>query len=195
MMVHRVELTQQRPAASTLRDRAVSKRYVLCVMAANRTGILAAVTTALSELGGDIHEASQTVVDNFFTITLAADFPEHRDAQVIVGHLEGVCRPFGVAVVLKDPLREGAKDNPPERSERYVLTLTGRDAPGIVAKISGRLARDGIGITDLRGSRNDGGQSFALILELAVPPGINTALLQTELEQSGLSAQIERDGS
>ncbi|MGE5191231.1 MAG: ACT domain-containing protein, partial [Deltaproteobacteria bacterium] len=36
----------------------MSKRYVLCLMAADRPGILAAVTTALAELGGDIAEIS-----------------------------------------------------------------------------------------------------------------------------------------
>ena len=40
----------------------MSKRYVLCLTAANRTGILAAVTRALSELGGDIDEVSQAVM-------------------------------------------------------------------------------------------------------------------------------------
>jgi len=174
----------------------MSKRYVLCLTAANRTGILAAVATALSELGGDIHEISHTTVTNFFAILLAADFPEHRDHLVIVSHIEGVCRPFGVEVILKDPAGETVEEPLPGKSEPFVLTLTGRDAPGIVARISGCLAREGIDITDLSGVRSDGGKSFALVLNLAVPTRVDADLLRKELEQLGtslgLSARLKR---
>lgn len=165
----------------------MSKRYVLCLTAANRTGILAAVATALSELGGDIHEISHATVANFFAIILAADFPEHRDRQVIVSHVEGVCKPFGVEVILKDPADEFVEQASGGKRESFVLSLTGRDAPGIVARISGCLAREGIDITDLHGARCDGGKSFALVLKLAVPAGVDAQLLNAELEQLGTS--------
>lgn len=175
----------------------MSKRYVLGLMAANRTGILAAVTTALGELGGDIHEVSQTVMQQFFTIILSADFPDHRDPKVIVSHLEGVCKPFGVEVILKDPAGEALQSPPPEGVEKYFLTLTGHDTPGIVAKISGRLARERIDITDLYGLRSNGGQRFVMILELAIPVGVDAMALRTELEQLGgpigLSATLQHE--
>src|SRR5437899_1833327 len=47
--------------------RSVLKRYVLCLLGANHTGIMAAVATALSELGGEIHKISQTVTEKLFT--------------------------------------------------------------------------------------------------------------------------------
>ena len=134
----------RRPAPNDARGGIdVSKRYVLCLTAANRTGILAAVTRALSELGGDIDEISQAVVKNFFAIILAADFPDHRDEHVIVGHLEGICRQFGASVFLHDPERETEMGEALEAGEKHILTLTGGDAPGIVATISGRLAARG----------------------------------------------------
>jgi glycine cleavage system transcriptional repressor len=174
----------------------MSKRYVLCLTAADRPGILAAVTNALAELGGDIAEINHTVVKHFFAIILAADFPEERDRQVIVGHLQGVCRPFGVEVILKDPDREIVPEPSPGKSHSYVLTTTGRDAPGVVARISGRLAREGIDITDLHGIRRDDGRSFELVLNLAVPVSVNATQLEAELEQLGtslgLSARLKR---
>jgi glycine cleavage system transcriptional repressor len=165
----------------------MSKRYVLCLTAADRPGILAAVATALAELGGDIDEISHSVVKNFFAIILAADFPEGRDAKVIVGHVEGVCRPFGVQVILKDPDRETIPPPLSAAGENYVLTITGRDAPGIVARISGCLAREGIDIVNLHGARRDDGRSFELVFELGVPAGVDGATLQGELEQVGAS--------
>src|SRR5262245_57317035 len=100
----------------------MSKRYVLCLTAANRTGILAAVATALAEMGGDIAEISHSVVKNYFAIILAADFPEGRDPKVIVSHVEGVCQPFGVQLILKDPEREMIEGAAPGKSAKYMLT-------------------------------------------------------------------------
>ncbi len=165
----------------------MSKRYILCLTAANRTGILAAVATALSELGGDIDEISHAVVKNFFAMIIAADFPEKRGADVIVGHLQGVCQAFGVEVLLKDPDLEAFDNEAQAGSAKFVLTVNGRDAPGIVARISGRLAREGIDITDLHGGRRDDGRSFSLVLQLAIPGRVDTELLHTELEELGLS--------
>jgi glycine cleavage system transcriptional repressor len=175
----------------------VSKNYVLTLTAANRTGILAAVTRALGELGGNIQEISQTVVQRFFTIILAAEFPDHRDPDVIVNHLEGVCRPFGIHVVLRDPRDDSLQPPLPEGMERYFLTLSGEDAPGVVAKISGRLACERIDITDLYGVRRD--HEFVLILELEIPTGVDTAALRDDLEalgaSIGLSATLDHEGN
>lgn len=163
----------------------MSKRYVIGLMAANRTGILAAVTTAMAELGGDIQEVSQTVMQKFFTIILAADFPDHRQAEVIVEHLRDACRPFGVEVILKDPDLEPLADVPSDGIEKYFLTLTGHDAPGITARITGRLAREQIDITDLYGITQGPDRSFIMIMELAIPTGVDALALQRELEQLG----------
>jgi glycine cleavage system transcriptional repressor len=163
----------------------MAQRFVIGLMAANRTGILSAVTTALAELGGDIQEVSQTVMQKFFTIILAADFPDHRHADVIVGHLRDACRPFGVEVILKDPSQEPLQEPPVEENEKYFLTLTGHDAPGIISKITGRLAREQIDITDLYGITQGPDRSFVMIMELAMPAGVDALALQKELEQLG----------
>jgi glycine cleavage system transcriptional repressor len=159
-------------------------------MSANHTGILAAVANALGELGGDIHEISQTVVQRFFSIILAADFPDHRDPDVIVGHLEGVCRPFGVHVILKDPAQVSLQEPPPEGVEKHFLTLTGQDTPGVVAKVSGRLAREGIDITDMYGVGRD--KSFVMILELAIPIGVDLERLGAPF---GMAATLQHENS
>lgn len=160
------------------------KRYVLVLTAANRTGILAAVATALSELGAAIAEVSQTLVQDFFTIILAADFPEGREPEVIVAHLEGVCRPFGVTVMLRDPVSQAASQ-PRVQSECFFLTLTGRDAPGVLAKISGRLARDQIDIIELYGLRRPEDGTFVIVLELAVPKGLDPGAVCAGIEELG----------
>jgi predicted amino acid-binding ACT domain protein len=102
-----------------------------------------------------------------------------------------------VQVILKDPDRDSRQSPLPGGVEKHFLTLTGRDTPGIVAQISGRLARERIDITDLYGVRRD--QSFVMILELEVPIGVNILALRTDLEKLGapigLSATLQHENS
>jgi glycine cleavage system transcriptional repressor len=175
----------------------MTKRYIITLMAANRVGILAAVTTSLAELGGDIQEVSQTVMQGFFTIIMAAEFPQNRDPSVIVDHIRGICRPFGVEVSLKDPAQETMQPSQSDGIERYYLTAEGQDKPGMIRQISARLAQDGIDITDVFARRADEGQTFVMVMELAVPPGVDALALQRELEQLGsavgLSAALQHE--
>ena len=175
----------------------MTKRYIITLMAANRVGILAAVTTSLAELGGDIQEVSQTVMQRFFTIIMAAEFPENSDPSVIVDHIRGVCRPFGVEVSLKDPDAELLQDPPAEGIERYYLTAEGQDKPGMVRQISARLAQEGIDITDVFARRADEGQTFVMVMELAVPPGRRragaAARAGTTGSAVGLSAALQHE--
>ena len=147
----------------------MTKRYIITLMAANRVGILAAVTTSLAELGGDIQEVSQTVMQRFFTIIMAAEFPEGSDRAVIVDHIRGVCRPFGVEVSLKDPDTELLQDLPPEGVERYSPTAEGQDKPGMVRQISA-ASPDKRGSTSPTSSpAGRRGAEFVMVMELAVP--------------------------
>src|SRR3954449_5798107 len=128
----------------------MAKRYIITLMAANRVGILAALTTSLAELGGDVQQVSQTVMQRFFTIIMAAEFPDHRDPNVIVEHIRGVCRPFGVEVSLKDPSLETEHNSATaDGADKYYLTAEGEDKPGMIRQISARLAQEGIDITDV----------------------------------------------
>jgi glycine cleavage system transcriptional repressor len=154
-------------------------------MAANRVGVISALTTALTELGGDLQEVSQTVLQRFLTIILAAEFPEHRDPQIIVDHIRDVCRPFGVDVCLKDPEREQLQPVPTGGVQKYFLTLSGKDEPGVMRKVSSRLAQEEIDITDLYAARKEQDRTFVMVMELAVPECVDVFSLVSELEEMG----------
>jgi glycine cleavage system transcriptional repressor len=158
-------------------------RYILTLTAANRVGILAAVTNALAELGGNLHEVSQTVVQRFFTIILAVDFPQGLKPEVIVDHIRDIGRPYGIEVCLKNPAQEALPDDAPAPSAPHFLVMTGYDQPGLIRRLSARLAQDGIDITDLCGLRDEQRQSFVIAMELAVPLTAEVPLLRRDLEQ------------
>lgn len=53
-------------------------RIVVTVLGADRSGIVAAVATKLSECDGNIVDISQTILDGIFTMTMLVDLDETR---------------------------------------------------------------------------------------------------------------------
>ena len=51
----------------------VSNRIVISVLGKNRPGIVAGVTTVLSQANVDIRDITQSIIDDIFTMTLLAD--------------------------------------------------------------------------------------------------------------------------
>jgi glycine cleavage system transcriptional repressor len=162
----------------------MAKRYILTVLASNRSGVLAALTNAMDELRGNMLDVSQAVIQDFFTMILAAEFPEDRDSEVIVDHIRAVCRPFGAEVALKDPDSEPEFEiiDEPAPRQRYLLTVSGRDRPGVLRFIAHRLAQDDIELLDLQGKQIESDHSFLTSMELAVPPGIDALKLRSDLD-------------
>ena len=93
----------------------MAKRYIMTVLAVNRTGILAALANALDELGGNMRDVSQAVIDKYFAVIMAAEFPEDQDQEVIVDHIRAICRPFGAEVTLRDPSGDTGFDGETEQ--------------------------------------------------------------------------------
>lgn len=167
----------------------MAKQYVMSVMAVNRVGILAALATALDELRGSFVDVSQAIMRQYFSMIIAAEFPDDRDPAVIVEHIQAVCRPFGGVVTLKDPEEDAAmglsppEPSPTEQETAYLLRITGQDRPGVLRRVAHRLAQDGIDVVDLYGIRHDEDQTFVTCLQLAVSAGVNVVFLQQDLDQ------------
>lgn len=161
----------------------MTKQYILTLTAANRVGVLAALSNGLDELGGSFQEIGLKIVRNFFTMIIAADFPDDRDAVVIVDHLRAVCRPFEAELSLRDPASLSISE-PTETAEqqRYVMTMSGRDRPGILRRVARRLAQEGIEVAELEGARQLNGGGFQARLALVAPAGFDCQRLRKELE-------------
>lgn len=163
----------------------MAKRFVITLTASNKVGILAAVSNALAELGGDLLEISQTVVHNYFTMIIAGDFPDERDAGVVLDHIRDVCRPFGTDVTLKEPGADELKIIADPTIDHYFLFMTGRNQPGMMRRVSAMLAQERIDIWNLHSVRTGSGNAFRFSMELAVPMDVDTEQLTADLESLG----------
>ncbi len=157
--------------------------YVLDVMSDDHPGIVAAVTTAVESLGGNIDACSQTVLGGYFTLIMIVSTPNPVEPAALAEQVRqaGTSNsPFQVLTRRAVPPQSLA---PAEKCGRFVITAFGKDQPGIVRRFSQYLAGRDINIVDLYGDRT--GDEFVLIGQLEVPTRWDIRMLQTDLEQMG----------
>jgi glycine cleavage system transcriptional repressor len=157
--------------------------YVLDVVSDDHPGIVAAVTTAVESLDGNIDACSQTVLGGYFTLIMIVSTPHPVDSEDLAEQVRraGTSNsPFQVLVRQALPPESLA---PSEKCDRFVITAFGKDQPGIVRRFSQYLAGRDINIVDLYGDRR--GDEFVLIGQLEVPTHWDIRMLQTDLEQMG----------
>ena len=74
-------------------------KAIVSVLGKDRTGIIAKVATALYELGVNIEDISQTVMQNeYFTMIMMVGLTESKGVQGIDGALQKVATELGVEI-------------------------------------------------------------------------------------------------
>ncbi len=173
----------------------MAKRYIISLTGANRVGILAAVTTALDELRGNLWEANISVMPPFCSILLTADFPEGRTDKIVSDHIRDLCRPYAVEVRVTEPGGEGTAPATATSTARYVLTVHGSDKPGMLRLLSSKLSELGIDIHNLYAERCDRDQTFSMELEVAIPTSLDITHVREQVSvrcrEVGLAATLE----
>jgi glycine cleavage system transcriptional repressor len=156
--------------------------YVLNVMSDDHPGIISAVSTAVSRLGGNVDAASQTVLGGYFTLIMVVSLPRAVEAQALADEVRGAPS-SGLQVMARrvEPAPATAAAAGPV--ERFVVTAFGKDKPGIISRLSQCLAGKDVNITDLSWTRTN--DDFVMISELQIPAAIEFAMLQADLEQLG----------
>jgi glycine cleavage system transcriptional repressor len=163
-------------------------KYIISVTAADRVGIVFSVTGALLDLGGNILELSQTVMRGYFTIILAVEFPAARSTKQLAESILERGRRFDLQVLVNEAKNGSVEPIVPE-GERFILTVLGDDASGIIHGIAGSLAAHGVNIIDLH-ARVEGSR-FSMVMEALIPHDLTPGTIRAELERYGRDHKIE----
>ena len=75
-------------------------RYVLRLHGADRLGIVAAVTRALADAGGNITDLTTRLAGGLYVIVAEVDLPSAADIDELRGRLEAITAELGVAATL-----------------------------------------------------------------------------------------------
>lgn len=154
-------------------------RYVISALALDRVGLIHQITTAITNLGGNVDGMSQTVIHGYFTMIMTATFQESYSKQIIT---ESICRHIEqdqVSIVVRE--FENTKSTSTDRAaERYIMTLTGRDRPGILKLVTGYLAEKQINIDDYYFQIQ--GEFVTHIGEISIPVDVDIKQMKGELQ-------------
>ncbi|MEW6237243.1 MAG: ACT domain-containing protein [Candidatus Omnitrophota bacterium] len=172
---------------------AEKSRFVVSVLAFDRIGLIQAITSAIADRGGDIDGMSQTVIRGYFTVIITAKFDGIYEKEEIRDAILQNFQPGEASVVVRD--YEENSRHPIGQTERYILTLTGKDRPGILKMVSSYLAESHINIEDYYFTIQ--GEDVTHIGELSIP--INTDIkqllgeLHTLVSSIGLAPALQHE--
>jgi glycine cleavage system transcriptional repressor len=163
---------------------------VIAVMDRDRPGIVAEVTEAISTMGGNLADLSQTVLHGYFTMILAAAFPSGLSSRQIEQALsEGIdSRVFVIEAEFLPP-----ETGPSEHI--YVLSAIGRDRVGLVARVSRFCCDRGVNILDLTSHAE--GDQYTMMLQIDLSNIENVERFEQDLgvfgEDSGLHLALQHN--
>ena len=141
-----------------------SIEYIISITSRDRIGIVYEISGALAELTGNIADSRQSVMCGYYTMIMRASFPAAVTRQTIEAKLAEVDQKSPTPLnILVNPIEEPLPtQNNPEN--RYVLTASGADQIGFVARVASFCVKHQINILDLSTTLSQG--EFVMMLEV-----------------------------
>lgn len=165
--------------------------YAVTAIGRDRPGIVAAISRALLGLDGNLEDSHMSILRGHFAVMLIVRVPDGTDEGELSSRLGAVRDELGLEALTFNPVDEVADPRP---AATHVLSVYGADRRGIVAGVTGALARLGVNIVDLEtrlaGSRE--APIYAMLVEVdlagATPEEVERALAElpgaSEIEAS-----------
>jgi glycine cleavage system transcriptional repressor len=132
----------------------MARTFVVSVSCPDRTGLVAAVTGRLFDLGGNLGDTSFAVLGASAEFTSLVDAPDHLSAEEVAAELVSLPDLDGAEVKVSD--FDLATDHGPMGRESHVITVSGGDQPGLVARITEVFVQFGANIVRLDAARERG---------------------------------------
>ena len=161
--------------------------FAVSAIGRDRPGIVAAISSVLLDLGGNIDDSQMSILHGHFAVMLIVSAPKGVSREDLAQRLDRVREELGLEGLAVSAIDELS----PAATPTHVLTVYGADHPGIVHAVSSALAGRGVNITDLR-TRRTGGEDapiYLMVMEIAVPE--DAEALAEELREVGGEAAVE----
>jgi glycine cleavage system transcriptional repressor len=146
--------------------------FAITAIGHDRPGIVAGFTEVLLELGCNLADCSMTLLRDQFAMILLVEAPDDLGEDRLDAALQPPAQRFDLLVHTR-PVHEDLVE---QASAPFVLSVYGRDRPGIVHAVAKVLAEAEVNITDLR-SHLAGEDLYAMILDCL---GVSVTLRDAE---------------
>lgn len=144
----------------------------ISVVGKDRPGIIAALAGALYRSGGNLEDASMTILEGEFAMIFLADVKSGSNYQKLVRELRKMETALKLIISIREIKHRLVRGEKHQRGTTpWVISVLGRDRAGIVYSVSKAIADEGLNITDLNSKIIGSGEktTYALILEVDVP--------------------------
>lgn len=155
---------------------------------ADRPGIVAALTAALLDLGGNLEDCRAALLRGSFAIALLVSVPDDVDAADVDAALRPVADRLGLGLWTGPAAAEGDAHT---SAERCMVSVYGADHPGIVHAVAAGLAAAGANIVDLSSRAAGTPPIYVLGVEVELPAGLSCDGLRARLEPVTREHRVE----
>jgi glycine cleavage system transcriptional repressor len=156
----------------------------ITAVGADRPGIIARITGALAERGGNLEDCTMTVLSGHFAIMLLVAIDAAPDD--LERELEAATEDLGLVITVRT-VDGGDVPAPPT----HLLSVYGSDRPGLLREVTGVLAERDVNVTDLT-TRVIGGEHavYAMALEIAVAPDDDAEALRAAVADAVAGVEV-----
>jgi glycine cleavage system transcriptional repressor len=167
-------------------------KAILSVLGRDRPGIVAAVSRVLFDQNCNVENVSQTMLQSEFAGIFIVSLPNEMTSEDLHRELDLRLAPIGLTVHAK-PCDHGEDACAAAACEPFVITTRGPDRKGLVAHISGVIARYGVNITNLQAmfkGGNDPGDNI-MIYEVDIPRAVDLQTLAQDLRDKAADLKLD----
>ncbi len=164
-------------------------QLALSAIGRDRPGIVAEVTRALLGHSLNITESQMGVLGGRFSMMLIVTAPEGTDLEAVQEELARTSDRLALDAFSLDELGDAGDTSPAEPS--HIVTVAGADHPGIVHAVAARLAARDVNVIDLETRLVGDGGLYAMVLEIALPAGLDPEALGAMLAEVGAEQGVE----
>jgi glycine cleavage system transcriptional repressor len=174
-------------------------RFAISAIGRDRPGIVAAVAACLLDHGANIEDSQSTILRGHFSMTLIVATADGADEAALRTDVERVARELRLEAATASAVADTDPTEPV--APTHIVTVYGTDHPGIVNAVASALAGLEVNITDLNTrlvSDGEGQDLYAMMLEIALPAGLDSdaleGLLSATRREQGVEVTVREVG-
>ena len=166
--------------------------FAVSVVGADRTGIVAGITEALYKLGCNIADSSCAMLAGEFAMILIISHKKPFTKVQLQDELKPVCDRLGMTLSIRH-MTHKEEQRHDSGGEICQITVYGADQPGIVYRVTSRLAELQINIIDLQTKLTGiaGEQVYIMLLEAILPDNVTAESVESMLDSLKKELQVE----
>ena len=166
------------------------RSFALSAGGAARPGINAAIAERLAAHGVNVTDSQMGILRGFFAMTLVLE-ARAVDEDALRADLAATADELHLEALTLREVQGGGR----ARDEAtHVVSVYGADHTGILASVTGGLAAAGVNVCDLRTRLVEADALYVMVVDVAVPGGIDEEALRASLtaigEQQGVDVTL-----